>query len=974
MSEQQIYGGANGGANWFKRFIVFLLAVVVAISLGLLVYYFLQDDETLGLDKSVVTINKGDTFTLTIIHENPNNFTEYSLVWDNSILECDNEETADTVYEFTALAGGATQISLETTNAKYQNMYCTVNVGSGTQTNPFYIKTAEDLASIGTGNLTDDNYRSLSAYYLQMNSIDLVGYAWTPIGANVGFSGNYDGAGYTIYNLSVIANVNSNVGLFTIINPSGSVSRIVFSNALISGYAKNAGVVAGINNGTVTRIEVHNSTVSSLLETTDAVCVGGIVGQMVRTTANTRLDRVAFYDDSSVILSASHQGFIGGLVGLNESGTIINSFSRGTIGGIGDDVIAGGIAGKNMTNSSYVEDLTTSKKGNIINCYTTMQITADTKGAVVGLNVNQDGSSTYTNNVNSMENRYVGVYYIYDTSVAYRDIYWTSTALSSNVDIDNYKLVTGLTFAQAIEQGTYLTYGAGSTSGTDTLAWDFANVWQIESGVNEGLPTLIMMGMSVPDNIYDPQSPYDETITNETQLSQIANDMNGTYEIGDSFILTSDWTSIGTAGDPFNGILDGKNYVITVGTGVDFNSLFGYLGPNAQIINVRIIGANIANGNNVGILTNYNNGLIQDCYVAGNITITGNIDKNIGGMVGLNSTSGKISGGSSSVNITSTVYADKVYSIGGIAGLNNGLIQGASTSSTATINVTNSAGTVYAGGIVGQNASTGSLKLCNNYCDVIISTTSENSFAGGIAGYNNYRATLILCRVGDNATVTESNRVTITSYWVGGLVGYNSGDDTNSFVSIKQCQVNQTVVISGVNAGGLVGRMYRGVMSNCATFAYLSANTMAGFAVTVEGYTGSSGNGKYAVIDICFSSATFNGSAGTVHSETTSYIRATNNFLYCAMRGEDTSNPSSYKVAGYINNSKYNKTNLDSTGQSEHSYRQYSSAYIGSWNWETPKDGATSNTDCKKSSTFDLTKWSTDIWQILDGQYPQLKF
>lgn len=971
MSAQQVYRGTN----WFKRFLIFLLGVIVIISFGLMIYYFLQDDETLGLDKSSVMLNKGDTFTLTIIHENPKDGTTYTLDYDENVLECTNSDTADTVYEFEAIGGGTTQILLETNNQKFQNMNCVVSVGSGTQTNPFYIKTPEDLASIGTGSPTDTDYRSLSACYLQMNSIDLEGYnagVWTPLSGDAGFSGSYDGAGFTIYNMTVTASANSNAGLFTKINASGTVTRVIFSEATVSGEASNAGVVAGINSGTVSRIEVIKSTVSSLNSSGD-IYVGGIVGKMIRTSTNTRLDRVAFYSDSSILVNSSANAYVGGLTGLNQSGTIINSFSRGLITTLGENVVAGGIAGKNSTDTSYTDNLTTSKKGNIINCYTTMLITASTKGAVVGVNVNRNGTQTYTNNLDANENRLVGVYYIYDTSSAERDLYWSSTATASNAVLRDYNLITGIDFTQALAQNTYLTYNASSLTPATGAEWNFDYVWQIEGTVNDGLPTLRMMGISVSDNIYDPQTSYDGTIVNQLQLSQIALDMNGSYEIGDDFVLTGDWTSIGTASVPFNGTLDGKGYIITVGAGVDFDSLFGYLGPNAQIINLHLISANIVEGNNVGVLAQYNNGLIENCYLAGNITVSGTADKNVGGIVGVNSSTGKITGSVSAVNIVATVCDGKTDNVGGIAGLNNGMIQDCETSANTQISVSNSGGTAYAGGIAGQNASAGMITLCYNYCDVITTTSNKNSFAGGIAGYNNYRATLQKCVTGANVTPTAENRVTVTGYWAGGLVGYNSGDDINTFVNIQQCQVNKTTTVSGIKAGGLVGRMYRGVMKNCATYAHLSADTMAGFAVTVEGYSGSDANGKYAIIDTCFSSATFNGTEGRAYAETSSYIRATNNFLYCVMRGEDTSNPNSYKIAGYINNSKYNKTNLDATGQGENSYRQYSSAYIGSWNWETPNDGGTSDADCKKSGTFDLTRWTNDIWEIANGQYPQVR-
>ena len=37
--------------NWFKQFMIFLLVVVVAVSLGLIIFYFTQDGERIEKNK-----------------------------------------------------------------------------------------------------------------------------------------------------------------------------------------------------------------------------------------------------------------------------------------------------------------------------------------------------------------------------------------------------------------------------------------------------------------------------------------------------------------------------------------------------------------------------------------------------------------------------------------------------------------------------------------------------------------------------------------------------------------------------------------------------------------------------------------------------------------------------------------------------------------------------------------------------------
>ncbi len=968
---------SKGKQNWFKRFIIFLLAVVVAISFALVIYYFSQDDETIGFNESSVMVNKNDKFTITIIHENSRKDTTYELKVENNGVLSEKQETATNVYEFTALSGGVCKISLITNNPKFQNMVCKVSVGDGTKSNPYYIKTPEDLASIGNTRSADDNY-------VQVNSIDLSSYnagSWIPL-CGTGFSGNYDGSGFVIYNMNIDSESGSNAGLFTKINPTGSVTRIIFSKPIIKGLAKNSGVVAGINQGLVSRIEVKEASINVTPNGSVYSSVGGIVGRMERNGTNTKLDRVSFYENSSITANASIENYVGGIVGANISGTIINSFCRGTITSNDNYSVCGGIEGRGETDTSLPFDntLTTYKKANVINCYSTMQITSTKKAGVVGTNKNRSGSSEYTNSVGKKENRYVGVYYLYGED---RNTLWCGDLADADaVDSEGHKLVRGISYEEAKAEENYKTYYLAS-DGVKEKTWNFVDVWSIEEGVNDGLPTLRMVGAGVSDEIYDPQSTFDGFIRTQAELQSLADEsaLDGSYKIatdleGDKLLITSAWTQVGTEEKPFNGTLDGNGVTIVVSDGIGFEGLFGHLGPNAQIVNLTIQVANmtVTNTTNIGIFAHYNEGLIENCRVIGAIYSSQNSDMNIGGFVGVNARTGQItksyvgvdSAGASSVSIQPMLDSQTV-NIGLFAGINEGLISNGVAYKSSNIKISEPKNAkAYVGGIVGQNK--GNIYRMTSMANISLPTASENYIAGGIVGLNDITTSansIELCIVSGTSSQTE-----ISAYMVGGIVGENLS--TRDGVDITSCQVESNVKLSGNKVGGLIGRMYRGRMENSATFALLSANTMAGFAVTVEGYTGSSGNGSYAVIDRCFSSITFDANAGRVYSETTSLVRATNNYLYCALRGEDTSNPNSYKIAGYINNSKYNKTNLDKTGQDEKSYRQYSSAYIGSWNFETPNDGATSDADCKKASTF--RDWNSDIWKIVEGYYPTIKF
>ena len=143
--------------------------------------------------------------------------------------------------------------------------------GSGTATNPYIIKTAEQLAYFAarvTANQDQNVYVELG------DDIDLGAHWWRPIGNRSGarpsgFSGNFDGKGYTISNLRGNWGSEENHGFFSFIN-GGSVRNILFENAYLTNTSGNIGtnnsarrvgvLAAGTNNyPTIENIIVRNS-------------------------------------------------------------------------------------------------------------------------------------------------------------------------------------------------------------------------------------------------------------------------------------------------------------------------------------------------------------------------------------------------------------------------------------------------------------------------------------------------------------------------------------------------------------------------------------------------------------------------------------------------------------------------------------------------------------------------------------------
>lgn len=419
-----------------KKFIVYLLVIICTVSLGFAVFYLVRDNEIISISSASIYKDVGDTFTLDINHVNKKSSTHISITSsDEEIVSGKYNEESGT-YTAEAKSGGVARINIRTTNAKFRNLWCDVIVGDGTIESPFYISTAEQLASIGMGEQytttdTDGNVTKVdgvfkgagvyerylsNACYKLIADIDASevndGY-WVPL---TNFNGRFDGNGLTISNIyinakgyqdsSKITSKNahfvegSDAGLFASVGQEAIVYNLKLANFVAEGTYGAFGTVAGVNNGTIERVEVEDANLS-----VTTGCFGGIVGinqssaVRVSTTGEgskavryiARVDRCSVHlnlgrkDNGDGTYSLDNiNGRIGGVVGDNQGGTVVYSYAMGDVYMGSASIIYGGVVAVNSVGvfSEYNAGESQFDGGNIKDCYSDLRLTVSNSSAL----------------------------------------------------------------------------------------------------------------------------------------------------------------------------------------------------------------------------------------------------------------------------------------------------------------------------------------------------------------------------------------------------------------------------------------------------------------------------------------------------------------------------------------------------------------------------------------------------------------
>ena len=444
---------------------------------------------------------------------------------------------------------------------------------------------------------------------------------------------------------------------------------------------------------------------------------------------------------TGIISGASQE--IGGLVGYNNYGTIADSYFVGEVEG---DSSVGGIAGYNMGtisksflegevrgSNSYVGGIVGSNRGTIEDSYSRVDVDGySAVGGVAGDNSGGSVRNSYsTGDVSGMDSygnmgSSVGGLVGYEGSVT--NSYYDETA---NI-VCSYSCNS---------MGSESFENMISVSWLSAQGWDFSNIWEENPG---NYPVLRMD--AAPDNPYE--------ISTCDGLQNMNNDLDGDYRLVDDVYCSGfDFEPVGRMyceggscsgydcyqewgcnhyggtwiTDLFTGTFDGQGYAINdlqISSSKVHVGLFGYT-EGSTVSDVGLENVDISGGSSVGAVV----GLAKDTTI-------------------------------SKVYSTGTVRADEYY-VGGIAGR------------------------------------LWSSSIHDSYSRADVSGNSDE--VGGIVGYMEQSYDEILVNVYATGDIIGNNKV-------GGLVGetYSEGEIKNSFATGSVTKTS-TYEFDSDMAGGLIG-------------------------------------------------------------------------------------------------------------------------------------------------------------------------
>jgi filamentous hemagglutinin family protein len=641
--------------------------------------------------------------------------------------------------------------------SKYENPHdYTSNVtGGATLTAYMLVNTFTDLQAIGT------NTTTLGGTYALGRDINADNMA--PIGS-VGspFTGLLDGQGRTISNAIIAPDTSgaNNIGLFGAIGATGTVRNLtldqfqVSANPNVTGPGQFVGGLAGQNAGTISNVNVTNSTVNGLNKA--GVIAGGLVGQngMFGQGNQQLAGSISNSSATGVTVTVGNGcnrdcGFniAGGLVGSNAAGsTITGSHATGTVTG-GAASFVGGLVGQNGVTIPQIEGPPIASIGTINSSYANVAatITGPFSAAAGGLVGSNAQGSTITN------------------SQAFGAVTGTANDFSSAGGLVglNSGTITSTTppvLASVCAIGASFSCATGNVTG---------GAFGVSGGLVGGNQGTIEKSFATGAVTSGPGGPDNESGGNSAQAGGLAGSNQGT--IRDSFATGN------------------------VGSVVEWLGAGGLVGENSGKIERSFATGNVVTGNNGtagGLVASNipskcsecanpgtgadNSATILNSFATGNVTV-GNASA-AGGLVGANE--GTITTTGTITHASGNVTGGNTSILGGFAGGNLGTISLAYATGSVT------GGTnVVAGGFVGANG--GSIN--QTYARGAV-TGGNSSYLGGF--------------VGANVTINVETRPgSITqSYALGPVTGSNEVVAA-AFAALNRGTIDQTYATGLVTTG-----------------------------------------------------------------------------------------------------------------------------------------------------------------------------
>lgn len=858
-----------------KRFLIYLAVIIGCLFVGFTTYHLLKNHEYISVTASSgneIYLNIHETDTLLIEHNLPAEGTTLSYTLSDESLLTFDLETGKIV----ALKGGEATLTITPSNEDFGPFTFTIRIGDGkSPETPYYIKTAEDLLSIGKIRIYNSVNQdwSLSSCYEIINDINLAGVEWKAIGSftdnnnykdDLGFSGQIFGNNKIISNLTITdSNFENNevakcAGFFSVLSNLAVIDSIKFNNVTITGQYDFVGVLAGVSSGaSISKVEIRNANISvkpTLIENEEIneayIMVGGLIGccdvnhweetgsivtdyGYLRTTISMSYfeGQIGLTNDTFDITNDAESYIsLGGITGFNLGSTIINNKSETTfnipsnlanLSKEKEEIIIniGGILGlintKEITDEIIVYPLI---KNNL--ALITCDNLTDKTGGIIG--------KTPINIQNTIGKQWIiGNYYYSDN---------TELDFGGCSDIWEYATERITTLSALNQEETYIT--------SIIENWDMGELlspWNISEGNDPEINFLTGMDKEIKyeDEIYTISNINDFIFYYNKMTSSSVSALSRKFWLSQNYILDKDinlddagiteWIPIG-ADFTFMGTFDGNGHKIYFNNDesekINFNNvienenykykygaIFAIINVGAEVKNLTVQDLNINYAQYAGSIAGINLGTITNCYVE-DITIGNAIYA--GFMAGINK--GLIQNNEESED------GEIIYSIN--ANTRDGIY-------TLTLDNDN---TIYAGGIVGYN--TGliqNIKVKGSYTIIGILTESNViRVVGGAVGYNS--GEIINCST-QSGYLADNSRGRI---YLGGFCGTNDGIIQKSHNGMEEGG-SFTIITADINAGnqvigGFVASLgYDGIIERCFANISITGYYAAGLAADLLG-------------------------------------------------------------------------------------------------------------------------------------------
>lgn len=345
-----------------------------------------------------VTVENGNISSIDVTEQK-----ETPSYWQNAIaiieklLGLGNDSAVDDVTTISGATQSSTAIKEAVQNALKNAVEEDSGIfasGNGSKSRPYIIDNVKRLQDFAAAVNAGENYAG--KYIALAANLDLSDIAWTPIGTADhgkynGFSGTFDGRGYTVSNVicgtgSASANYEA-IGLFGVVD-GGTVKNLnvtitkFYNRHDDSNYMTAMGGLTGVlmNNGVIDHCSVSGGSQVASETSGPKAAVGGLVGwaQSGTLIANSWTDIGLNYGTMTTHVDVS----MGGICGKQEQNSLIaNSASFGSVPGM------------IMTGKLHVGGLVGQTSGAIYNSYTTSLTKANVMGDPYNSFANNDATT-----------------------------------------------------------------------------------------------------------------------------------------------------------------------------------------------------------------------------------------------------------------------------------------------------------------------------------------------------------------------------------------------------------------------------------------------------------------------------------------------------------------------------------------------------------------------------------------------------